>query len=331
MKKEDYIILLHKQLTGVISEEENTALKEWLEIDTNRQIAEEIRTVWSASKDYNRDFTPDTQKAFAKFKSNIAETAKPPVVQMPARRKWLKIAAALVVLIAAAFLIQRLYFTAPELLTVSTGTGEKRELTLPDGSHVWLNEQSSLEYAATFSGDIRNVKLDGEAFFQVVHDEEKPFFVHSPSGYVQVLGTSFDVKDATGGDRYEVFVNSGRVAFVPREFDKKVILTTHKKAGFNKKDKKLAVETANTVNSIAWRTGVLKFNDDDLATVINDVNTYYNVHITVENPDLLNCRFTGDFEQSTIEDVVKTLAIAFDFKVKEKNKGNIRLYAGRCE
>lgn len=331
MKKEDHIILLHKKLTNVITEEETIVLEKWLESEENKKIAEEITAIWDAGKQTQTNFEPDVKKAFAKFKLKLDAEEEPFDVKLTSRRRWIGIAASLIVLMAASFLINRLFFAEVELLTVHTGTDEQQEIILPDGSHVWLNEKTTLVYRKSFSAKKRSVQLDGEAFFKVERNEKKPFYVNTLGGFVQVLGTSFNVKDYATASTFEVFVNSGKVAFVPQGINKKVILTASKKAGFNKKNNHLTVETAKSKNAIAWQTGVLKFDNNKLATVFEDIKSRYGVVITVENGALLDCRFTGDFKQSPIEDIIKTLAIAFDFKISEKNETTIILTGGGCK
>lgn len=331
MKKEDHIILLHKKLTNVISKEESIVLEKWLESDINKKIAEEITAVWQAGGQYQTNFEPDTKKAFAKFKSKLVTENEPPVVKMNSRKRWVGIAASLVVLLAASFLINRLFFAKVELITAHTGASERQEVVLPDGSQVWLNEQSTLVYAKEFSKEKRSVRLEGEAFFKVTRNEEKPFYVNTPDGYVQVLGTSFNVKDYADAAAFEVFVNSGKVAFVPKGIHKKAILTVSKKASFNKENRHMSVETTTTKNTIYWKTGVLKFENNKLATVFKDVKTHYGVDIRVDDAAMLDCKFTGNFKHSSIDAIIKTLSVAFDFKVNKNDKTTITLIGGDCK
>ena len=174
MQENDYIVLLHKQLTGEISPAEQKTLNEWLgQSVENQGFADDLRIAWEKSAGFEKTFQPDLDAAFRQLQVRIqAAPASSPLRVLTFRRQLLRVAAAAAVLIFGLWGYQQFSgsVAAPESLVVSSSAGNS-EVLLPDGTRVWLRKGARMEYPAAFAGRERTVRLQGEAYFEVARTE----------------------------------------------------------------------------------------------------------------------------------------------------------------
>ena len=206
-----------------------------------------------------------------------------------------------------------------QLVDVQTYNQEKKQVTLPDSSHVWLNENSRLTYDPRF--EQRHVSLEGEAFFEVQRLVERPFEIVSGDATTTVLGTSFNVRAYAAEDKIEVTVKTGKVALaVTKSKESTVILTPGETGVFNKKEEKVEVATREMENADAWKTEKLSFDDEKMAQVIAALERYFDVNIAVSDPALLECPYTSSFDQPDLHAILTVIGstIGFEFSKTEE-------------
>ncbi|SER67028.1 FecR family protein [Pedobacter rhizosphaerae] len=255
-------------------------------------------------------------------------------------------AAAIIVVVTAAIITFNLTNNPAPLvkdLLVSTKKGEKKKVILPDGSVVMLNSDSKMHYAKGFSGPLRKVDLEGEAYFDVVHNPKRPFIVHSKAMDIKVLGTLFNIK-AYEGEKTEaslirgavqVFLPDAKKALVTLKPNEKFILGSGIPITSSKqlvaKGKGFIVTTpkqiiANSeIKSVAWVHNRLSFDDQGFKEVAALLERWYDVTITIDNPELLKYRFTGTFNDTGLIDVLDALKASEDFKYR-KEGDKIHIY-----
>ncbi|PJJ48781.1 FecR family protein [Hymenobacter chitinivorans] len=338
--------LLAKHLAGEAAPDELEQLRTWVAADPKR-----LGLLTDATRAWERTgavpvadlfSAADVEAAWQRFRPKMtgpAPAAEPPlrVVRaapavetgaapeakvIPLRPNplpsLLRIAATILLLIGAVYAMQNyrreLLPTPP--VAVSAGP-QKRLVALPDGSKVWLNKHSTLEYAADFSGGSgREVTLTGEAFFEVQKDPENPFTVLSAASRTRVLGTSFNVRAYAAEDSVEVSVVTGKVAFASRSSHQDSVLLTPGMRGVL-----LTAGPTNTpvpvrqtasadANFRAWQTDELAFDNATLAHVIRTLRTTFGTTITVADKSLLKCRFTGTFRQPDPIQVLQVVSVA---------------------
>jgi ferric-dicitrate binding protein FerR (iron transport regulator) len=204
--------------------------------------------------------------------------------------------------------------------TIFKESGETMtQVMLPDGSTVWLNKNSRLAYHDDFNKENRTVILAGEAFFEVIADRQKPFVVQTPQARVKVLGTSFNVNTYAGESKTtEVFVVTGIVNF-----------SNNKGAneGIDLKAGELAAASNNTVmlltsddsNILAWKEKRLIFQKSPLNSVAKNLEAYFKIDIEIMNEDIGRCRFTGSFDQPTLEEIIEALSVSLDLTIVKKD------------
>jgi len=242
-------------------------------------------------------------------------------------------AAAIIGLVATSliwFATQNVVETIPVLAIVETGAEEQKELTLPDGSVVLLNENSRLVYVKDFA--VREVNLEGEAFFEVTKQNGQSFEIKTKTTKTRVLGTSFNVR-AYEEMPVEVAVVTGKVAVESISAEAKTAVTLLPNEGViydaiaNKMEKNK--QTSN--NSLAWKTQELVFDNMALGNVLETLERYFEVEIESDSK-ILNCHYTGTFKSPKLDEVFNTIAFTFptDLEIK-KVDGKYILIGQGCE
>jgi transmembrane sensor len=188
---------------------------------------------------------------------------------------------------------------------------------LPDGSRVFLNEGSEITYPNSFEQE-RTVKLDGEAFFEVMSDPANPFTVRSGNVVVSVLGTSFNVKETGEKNSIEVFVETGKVRMAldnPDEF------ITLKPGDLGRADASaLSHSEQSDPNYISWKTKDFKFVDEELGKVLRELEDSYHVEIRTEGVLLSELRITSTYREQSIDSILETIRAAFGLNVQKKEE-----------
>jgi transmembrane sensor len=171
-------------------------------------------------------------------------------------------------------------------VSVATGKGERKEIRLPDGSVVWLNELSRMEYPAHFEAHSRKVTLlDGEAYFDIKRDESKPFFVEASGTTTRVLGTAFNIRSYHFLKSILVTVTRGKVEVQKAEGaggGEKKILLPNEQVYYDMKTREIRKINVNSANAVAWKEGRLLFDNESFANVIAILENKFDVKIQAE-------------------------------------------------
>ena len=175
MKIHNYKTLYIRKLTGESTKEDDTKLNDWLSNKDHQQYTDGIKKAWDHSASYQNDFEPNVDKAFSKFKSRVDSKSTAKVVAMSPRRGWLRIAASVAILAGVGLLINNYLSNRVTWETAYANMGETKEISLSDGSTIVLNEGSRLTYPTAFDQTKRPVQLDGEAYFNIAKNPDKPF------------------------------------------------------------------------------------------------------------------------------------------------------------
>jgi ferric-dicitrate binding protein FerR (iron transport regulator) len=296
--------LIARDIDNSLSPEEKRTLQSWLdEHAANRQYYEALKSTWSLAAKADADFVPATEKNWEIFRQHLTSTGKRSFLHT--YRNALRIAAS-VVLLGAAATSYFVFFHHPEV-AVYTQAREKKTITLPDGSKVFLNQQSSLRYTAGFSGKERAVQLEGEAFFEVTQQSDKPFIVYTQHTQTQVLGTSFDVKSYDPA-QVEVAVVSGKVAFSDRGNAQRLVLSSGHK-GILQSAKTLKQVPIADPNFMAWKENRLSFQDTRISDVINTLEGYFDVQIVLKDQEAGRLRYNGTFDPEQLSSLDSVLEV----------------------
>ncbi|MEO9966125.1 MAG: FecR domain-containing protein [Reichenbachiella sp.] len=312
MNDQRFFDLSAKRLSATISSQEEDELTQYLEEQPDQRIVfRELENHWNESGKLRLKYTDDPQGAWEKF-SGMKSDHQPKTV------RWVhfayRLAAMVVLTVGLGFLFREFGKTEP--YHYATFEGEIKWIMLPDSSHIRLNESTLLTVASDFNENDRNVILEGEAFFEIARDENRPFIIETNEAKTHVLGTSFNIRALEEEPQVEIYVVSGKVSFSAGE--KELILTKGMAANYNKAGEELAL-IAESQNALAWHSQTLKFEDTPLGKVFADLEQYFDVEIAVTNENLKNCRFTGEFKKPNLEEILKIISISADITYSKNN------------
>lgn len=198
----------------------------------------------------------------------------------------------------------------PEFIEFAVPYGSQEHLTLPDNSKVWLNAGSHLSYADDHTGNERIIKLIGEAYFEIVKNEERPIVVETPYLSIKVLGTKFNVRDYPGDSNAVVELKSGKIQI--KTINNEVhILEGEKQLIFDSESKISKVDKIDNDCSAGWTKGYIVCNDMTLGEIFRFLERYFNVTIEAEeqllSDEIYSVRFTQKENIHQIMSVIKDL------------------------
>jgi transmembrane sensor len=311
--------LLARYLEGSASERENGIVETWLaQSPDHAQELANYRLIWDHSVNLGKRFEVDTDAAWKKVRSQMNKPATPEIKSLPVKKTrplvWKTWAAAVVTLALLAFgwltIKKNSDMKSVEIATAA----ETRELTLPDGSKVVLNFNSSITYPDDFK-EARSVTLHGEAYFDVKRDEAHPFLIEANGAQIRVLGTSFNVK-AYQNAPVRVDVASGKVQ----------VSTTHKKVELKKGEgTEIVADSLRSfianMNVMGYGTNVYDFHASNLDDIITSIREGYHVDVRLSNPQIARCRLTIRFENEPLDATLAVIAETLELDLRKE--GNV--------
>ncbi|MFB9051618.1 FecR family protein [Formosa undariae] len=240
------------------------------------------------------------------------------------------IAAAVLLCIATSVLFYNIQ-AEPELIQVIAERGEQTKVLLTDSSVVYLNSGSTLKYPKAFAKNAREVILEGEAFFKVKSNPEKPFIVTSHAFETKVLGTEFVVsnyKNVTPS----VTVSSGKVKVTNNSNPKNMLtLIKNERVKLSKHTNGLIKESVQARDYTTWIEGALVFNQANLAEVVNMLNQKYDKSIKITSKTYSECTISGTYKNKSLEDILESLHFIYDIEFKYLDNQHIEAIAKPCK
>lgn len=291
--------------------------QQWLtENPASREEVEKARQLWRAmsfrQRKLHTDVVSDAWQQLNETMSQGTPAVIPEIGSSPRRvfPLWMRLAAASVLLVLAVWVWKK-YLPAGQTSRLShmqTANGQRLTVTLTDGTTVRLNAGSTLTYPEIFPVDEREVRLNGEAYFEVAPNAAAPFLIHTGDVDVQVIGTKFTVKAYPESKAVKVAVVEGKVA-VQGTHEKKaregeeVLLTKDEMATVEKSNGKLSVSGYDKNDVLGWQEGILYFEKADFRQIINQLERWYGVEISVDGNVEVDAawRFSGKFENKSID------------------------------
>jgi ferric-dicitrate binding protein FerR (iron transport regulator) len=309
--------LLVKYLVGETDADENATVEIWLKADEkNQNYYNGFKKIWEDSLVLAQNANIDENAAWKRLQNRIQEKDIPVHNLKKTSFNWLQIAAS-VLLISTLGWLSYSYFenkSASTLITIQA-TNTTLNDTLPDGTTITLNKNSSLTFTQKFTGNTRPVTLKGEAFFDVSHDKTKPFIITINDVTVQVVGTSFNVKNKNG--KTTVDVETGIVK-VSKNKDQ-VELRHGEKVIISDQDLKLLKSISKGRLYNYYRNKELVCDQTPLQELVEALNEIYNVNIIIKNPELQEKPITTIFKDQSMDQILEVIQETFLIKIERKN------------
>ena len=302
---------LIRYIVGYATAEEKSIMAEWL--DANPEHMREFLafrklydiTLWQ-EETIDKQITNSSKSVF-KIRNLVIET--------------LKMAA----IFAVAFLGIRYFLPSSHVVvpvamqTIHVPAGQRAELTLTDGTKVWLNAKSTFIFPNHFTANSRNVTLDGEGYFDVSNNKNQPFIVKTEKYDVKVWGTQFNVMAYSGNPIFETSLLEGSVELLSQATDKGLLI--HPNERIFLKSNQLVRAPISNFNHFLWKEGLISFDNESFSEMADKLELYFDLKINLENDQILNNRYTGKFRMKDgVEHILKVLQLSnkFRFKIDEK-------------
>lgn len=182
--------------------------------------------------------------------------------------------------------------------TLKIPRGGEYFLILADSTKVWLNSETTLRFPVQFAADVRNVELNGEAYFEVSKNEKVPFIVTSGNQQVKVLGTQFNLSSYADNQSVYTTLVEGKVEVsLTTNPESKLVLKPNEQSCFSKEEANILKRTVDVTQYIAWKDGRFVFQDQMLEDIMKTLSKWYDVHVVFANEDNKKLRFTGNLER----------------------------------
>jgi len=318
MEQQDIDNLIAKVLSGEAGQEELLQLEVWKKASKeNQSYFEESKSIFERISSLKEEVPVNTELAWKKLESRL-NAPEGRVIPLFRKKGILQAAASIVLLVSLGFVLNWWFNQTTEENVELATTTEAQEKTLPDGSKVVLDKNSSLSYNLT-KKKVRQVKLKGIAHFEVIHNSEKPFVIEVNEVLIKDLGTSFEVKALPESELVEVSVEEGEVQFYTAS-NAGLRLVKGEKATYNKQSKEFLKGSPSTraknLDRLARR---FNFENTLLSEVIEELNAVYNSDIRLENSRIGSCRLSVSFDNEQLDVLLSVIAETLNLRLKQQD------------
>jgi len=323
-KFENIEVLIAKYLAGEADAADLVLLNEWRKLSSENEVEfSQMEKLYNDSSSLRNVIPVDTDAAWMKLKNTISiQPEQGKIISIkPAtsRINFIRIAASILIVAGLGMLAFFLTLPSEDKFAEIKSENVIRKEKLPDGSTVTLNKNTTLAYSTDHFSRKRIVKLKGEAFFDVVHDEKNPFLIEAADLKIEDVGTSFNVQAKENTGIAIISVVSGEVKITTltgQVFN----LVAGEEATYNVKTKIVSKKESVEENISAYADRVFVFENAELKTVVDVLNDVYDSQLTIENHKLDSCRITVTFDNEAIDDIATVIAETLGLEIKKSNE-----------
>ena len=323
---------IKKYLEGKTTESESLQIREWLkDPESDVELRQILGEIWANSEIRLKGQAPDFNRMLDQVHHQInnqqINQVKPRALSISIYQVFSKVAAILVI----PLLLLSVYFyfnpnqTSNQLASnafreIYTKPGTRTQIDLPDGTRVWLNDGTTFRYPESFSGEKREVFVDGEAYFEVKSNPGNPFVVNNPMMNTVVTGTHFNLNAYSPDNYFEATLIEGKINL--ENENKNLEMKPGEQVQFDSKLEKIVQKTVDPQNAAAWVDGKLIFKDEKLGTAIKKLARWYNVEIILTDTEINNYLMTATFEDEKLDQSLRLIALALPVRFEFKKVNN---------
>lgn len=316
-------------------------MRSWDKLRENQEQSAEAdglwQQLWSGSAAVGNDFQPDVEAGLSRLKQRIAQDDAPTakMVSLSSSSRWLRSIAAAAVLALVAWGVNTFMVvddTPYAWSEVTTAVGESREVVLPDGSTITLKENTRLSYRNDLDvAAIRDIRLEGDAFFDVNRRPEQPFIIRTARTEVKVLGTSFNVRETLSETHTTVEVSTGKVAVRSLEKNaEEVFLTAGQAVRVDDQGYQPYTLSKNLGKGTLSPADELQFRNISLEDALLQIEETYQVDLIWDAAAIRNCVLTGNWQEEDFKAVLTILNDLTGLSATAVGENRYQL-AGSCE
>jgi transmembrane sensor len=302
--------LLTRFLTKTCTTEELLEVEKWISADqANADWLFEMESIWSLKDELRFADQKQIETAYHRFVNAIDQKTSPKIIKLHFRQRWMKYAVSVVIVCLLAANIYQMFRDKsagiPAVNTIEVPLGQRVSITLSDGTKVWLNAGSILNYPSQFDQANRNVRLDGEGYFEVVADEKHPFIVQTSMLDVKVLGTRFNIQ-AYPDEDIAVSLVEGKLRVQAGQ--QVALMSPNELVTYSDGHGLQHIKNKDIQHTVQWTLGEFMFIDEELAHITRSLERYFDVTINIDTPELAEERFSCRTQQgATLEQVLDLL------------------------
>ena len=309
--------LLIQFLTHTCTSEDLRLVDQWIASGKpNADWLFEMERIWSLKDELRFSDRREIEEAYNRFTLSLGKSknAKPHFYIYPILKY---VAAVIIIGLLGLNLYKMVQPATVGENTVEVPKGQRASLMLSDGTKIWLNSQSKLIYPTQFSDKERNVRLEGEAFFDVAHKEHLPFVVHSPLLAIKVLGTKFNVASYENDEQVTTTLAEGSVEVGDEKGS--VRLKPEEQALFCKGDRSLRVQKVDVGMYLAWKDGKFIFEEQSLEQIMKQLQRWYEMSVFYTNEEVKQYTFSGDLKKyDDFDKIIRMLEEVSGIKISIK-------------
>lgn len=312
--------LIIKRFKHEISAEEQASLDLWLANETHQAVYYEMQALWGTLVQEGITYQSNADELWQRMEVRMKKL-EPKVVNITlARLRWIAVAASFLLILMGSFTgyIGKQWYESNTVMQTYSSLNGKSKVTLPDGSEVWLNAESYLEYSTQAWSKERNVRLEGEAFFKVSENRDRPFIVKSEGVQVVVHGTVFDVEARAKSNKLNVSLLSGSVA-VQSDSDSRLI-EPGQMAVYTKNTGDISVEKSDVEFAAMWAKETVRFERKSIKELSRYLSKWYGVKIILDPTIPEDQAYTFTVTSEPFEEILRLMArtnpIAYSFDEK---------------
>ncbi|HPQ35391.1 MAG TPA: DUF4974 domain-containing protein [Tenuifilaceae bacterium] len=312
-------------LANEASDQEVELLNSWMDqSEENRKYFGDIQFINSKTISSHRIIRVDVDNAWSKVQSQMKkseskkEEPKGKIISFNIPT-LAKVAAVILIATGVSFALFRYLFTPVIESTQVIALASNDSIVskqLEDSSTVFLNRNSKITYSKAYGRKKREVKLEGEAFFDVKHVDEKPFIVEAEGTFIEDIGTSFNIKAFDSDTIVEVFVKTGEVMFFTKE-NEGISLKEGETGIYSKNSRTFKKKSQEEGNTISYVNRIFVFQNTRLSEAIQQLSNVYGVDIALQNDSLRDCTITVTFENEEINIVLSIIAETLNLQLRE--------------
>ncbi|MBN2214766.1 MAG: FecR domain-containing protein [Bacteroidales bacterium] len=301
-------------LTGDLEEKEKKELAEWIkENESNKKKFENIRYLWEKSPGLKAYNEIDVEEGWESVRPHLKSRFKLRAQKLPLSAFLLRVAVLLVFACVMVFGLYKIIHFIPKDDTISVVSSDIiKDVSLPDGTWITLNKYSQITYDKRFNKNNREVFFSGEAYFDVIRGQRLPFIIRTGNSTIQVVGTSFNIKDDSSS--LTVTVISGKVwLYETANRENRVRLAKNETASFDYATKKIIYGENSDLNFLSWKTGSFEFVKTPTVDVLNTIASYYNKKLILNIP--VHDSITGVFDNQPLDEILKEIELTSSLKI----------------
>ncbi|MDX8339221.1 FecR domain-containing protein [Draconibacterium sp. IB214405] len=313
--------IIDKYFEGRASATEQMHLLKWLRVKENRKVFNSSRLVWNKSQE-NKSLPEGSEQSWLNIQDQMLQKSFKRWQYSDKVNLFIRVAAIFFFVLSlggGAYIFSTNNQKETWYSEIEAENGQVSKVKLPDGSMVWLNSGSKIAYNNRFAEGNRDVKLEGEAYFEVQKNEDLSFVVNSGEIQVKVHGTKFNVAAYPESENIDVVLESGKVQLLSPEVPSfQYFLSPGERASFVKSNSQLNISEVNTMRYTSWKDGILNIYNQPLAEVVKRLEKRYNQEFEYAE-ELKDFHFTFSIKNEPLDEIISIMEKIAPIKTKQEN------------